>query len=213
MKAKNVKEKNIYDYAARKLTAGRRTCAELVNWLVSQGFEREESENVTEEFRNLGYLDDENYAADYFRYGAGKGWSNKRIQRQLALKGVSGEDISAGLERYISGKAPSVSEERKTDSEERKTDSEERKTDAEEQITDAEEQKIDAEERMASDEYERALSVARKMTSASDLENGRLPEKIKARVARRLAGYGYGTSVIYDTVRKIENELSERQDD
>lgn len=162
-----MKEKNIYDFAARKLTAGRRTCAELVNWLVSQGFDREDAENVTEEFRGLGYLNDENYAADYFRYGAGKGWSNKRISRALAQKGVSSSDIDSGMKSYGS----------------------------------------------AEDEAVRALDVARKMTSGTDLENGRLPEKIKARVARRLSGYGYGTSTIYDTLRAIESELNEEDED
>jgi len=52
-----------------------------------------------------------------------------------------------------------------------------------------------------SSDRERALEVARKMLG----DDGTLDERIKGRIARRLAGYGYGASVIYETLRKLED--------
>ena len=50
-----------------------------------------------------------------------------------------------------------------------------------------------------SSDGERALEVARRMLGAGEEPD----EKMRARIARRLSGYGYGTAVIYDTLRKL----------
>lgn len=61
-------------------------------------------------------------------------------------------------------------------------------------------------------EEERALSVAEKMVDDSDFnERGRLEEKVKARIARRLFGYGYKSDIIYSTIRNLEAGSLEKE--
>ena len=54
------------------------------------------------------------------------------------------------------------------------------------------------EEGTISSERERALEVAEKMLMGVEAD-----DRIKARIARRLAGYGYSASVIYETIDKL----------
>ena len=62
-------------------------------------------------------------------------------------------------------------------------------------------------------EREKAFRVALKMVDSNDLdERGRLPEKIKSRIARKLYSYGYGSDNIYSVTRNIEEELVRGQD-
>ena len=62
------------------------------------------------------------------------------------------------------------------------------------------------------DEYQRAYTVAAKMADATDLDDrGRLEEKVKARIARRLYGYGYSSDVIYSSLNSLESELRKNQ--
>lgn len=57
-------------------------------------------------------------------------------------------------------------------------------------------------------ETDNAYRVIAKMAGAEDLdESGRLPDKLKAKLARRLYGYGYGTAVIYAAVDLLAEEL------
>ena len=54
------------------------------------------------------------------------------------------------------------------------------------------------EEGDASSERDRAMAVAEKMLMGSEPD-----ERAKARIARRLAGYGYSASVIYETLDRL----------
>ena len=57
-------------------------------------------------------------------------------------------------------------------------------------------------------ETDNAYRVIAKMAGTEDLdESGRLPDKLKAKLARRLYGYGYGTAVIYAAVDLLAEEL------
>lgn len=57
-------------------------------------------------------------------------------------------------------------------------------------------------------EMDNAYRVIAKMAGTEDLdESGRLPDKLKAKLARRLYGYGYGTAVIYAAVDLLAAEL------
>ena len=55
-----------------------------------------------------------------------------------------------------------------------------------------------------------ALEIAKKMITSDMLdERGRIIEKYKARVARRLFNYGYSTSTIYAAINQAISELTE----
>ena len=55
------------------------------------------------------------------------------------------------------------------------------------------------EEEGAAGEEEKALKEAEKVLRMAGIEPGDpVPEKVRGRVARRLSGLGYGSSVIYD---------------
>ena len=59
----------------------------------------------------------------------------------------------------------------------------------------------------------RALEVALKMADVEDLEDsGRLKEKTKGRIARRLYGYGYSSDRIFATIQLLEEELNSEKD-
>ncbi len=149
--------KDIREAAAARLASGERTGKELLDYLAKKGYDRSEAREVVEEFRELGYIDEERYASLFMSYAAGKGWGSGRIKAELAKRGVDPSLIGEALEEAL--EAGSLE-----------------------------------------NDSERALSVARKMTDPGTVPD----EKAKARIARRLAGYGYGTSVIYDTLRKLE---------
>ena len=58
---------------------------------------------------------------------------------------------------------------------------------------------------------ESALAIAKKMIKADMLdERGRLIEKYKARVARRLFNYGYSTSQIYASINQALTDLADK---
>ncbi len=72
----------------------------------------------------------------------------------------------------------------------------------------AENKEYEEEYEGVTEEGDRALIVAMKMVDGDDLdERGHLPDKIKARIARRLFGYGYSSDTIYRTIREAEKNL------
>lgn len=91
-------EKDIMDEAAELLTARSLTKAELQKKLKGQGFESPEVEDAAARLEELGYLDDEAYAARYAADAARKGKGRLRIARELAQKGTDGETVKAALE-------------------------------------------------------------------------------------------------------------------
>ena len=153
------KKRDIYDVASGKLARSQKTEYQLTTELKKLGYSSEEIEDLVRDYREWGYLDDANYAAAYFRYGRNKGWADARIDRELRKRGVSPEDISAGI---------------------------------------AEEDQ----------EPERAYLVASKMVKAGDINQGRLEEKVKARIGRKLYSYGYGAGIIYQVINRLERENS-----
>lgn len=57
-------------------------------------------------------------------------------------------------------------------------------------------------------ELDNAYRVIARMAGPEDLdEGGRLPDRLRAKLSRRLYGYGYGTSVIYAAVDLLAQEL------
>ncbi|MBR3212320.1 MAG: RecX family transcriptional regulator, partial [Firmicutes bacterium] len=70
--------KDIREAAAARLASGERTGKELLDFLVKKGYDRSEAREVVEEFRELGYIDEERYASLFVSYAAGKGWGSGR---------------------------------------------------------------------------------------------------------------------------------------
>ena len=160
------KELNIAEVAARRLSYKSRTAHELAMYLEEKGFEEELIKSTIQEFKDIGYLDDERFAQDYFRYASAKGWAKARAIRELKRKGIPQEVAVAAYEEYL--------------------------------------------EEFGETDDESALAIAKKMITADMLdERGRLVEKYKARVARRLFNYGYGTSVIYAAINQAVSDLTD----
>ena len=173
------KKKDIYSVAAAKLSRRSLSVKELGKYLKEKGYSSEEIESLTEEFLSLGYLNDAAYSEAFFRYGDRKGWSNARIKKELFLRGVSEEDIEEGQ----------AAREREAGG-----------------FFDSVESS--REDNSKSEDWNRAFGVASKMIGAGDLDSrGRLEEKVKGRVARRLYGYGYGSSLIFDVIKAVEESL------
>ncbi len=54
-------------------------------------------------------------------------------------------------------------------------------------------------------EADRALAVALKVVRQSGMDiEGRLPEKLRNRIIRRLSTYGYGSSIVFSTLSKLD---------
>lgn len=57
---------------------------------------------------------------------------------------------------------------------------------------------------------DRALGVAKKIVTKGDLDyRGRIEEKTKARLARRLYSYGYSSSLIIEIISVLEEDLND----
>lgn len=82
--------KAIYSY----ITYKPRTKKEIRNKFRSKGYSESEIEEAIEHFAEMGYIDDEKYAFDYFRNLKNKSkYSNTDIKRKLLTKGIPKEII------------------------------------------------------------------------------------------------------------------------
>ena len=91
---------SISDVAARKLSGGSRTTKELRDYLLEKGFKEEETDSLIREFTDYGYLDDERYCHQYFRYAFGKGKAKNRVFYELRTKGISQNLIDIAYDDY-----------------------------------------------------------------------------------------------------------------
>lgn len=64
------------------------SCAEVRQKLAQRGFPAEIAERAVNAIRNLGYLDDEQFARDYVRYKGGQLGRNRLVQ-ELSAKGIA----------------------------------------------------------------------------------------------------------------------------
>ena len=164
------KELSIAEVAAKRLSYKSRTSHELKMYLEERGFEAELINTTIQEFKDIGYLDDERFARDYYRYATAKGWAKARAMRELKRKGINQETIEAAYRDYL--------------------------------------------DEFGETDDESALAVARKLLTPDMLdEKGRIIEKYKARIARRLFNYGYNTSLIYSSIDIAVSELKERMEE
>lgn len=77
--------------AMRKLSARMRTEWEIRDFLRSAEYPTEEIEAAIAELKSYGYLHDERYCREYFRYAKARGKADARIVRELTQKGISSE--------------------------------------------------------------------------------------------------------------------------
>ncbi len=91
----------IKDAALRYLSSRSRTVFEMTKYLQEKGFSAEAAALLTEEFQALGYLDDQRYCREYFRYGFGKGKGKKRVFYELREKGVDPNLVEIAFEDYL----------------------------------------------------------------------------------------------------------------
>lgn len=79
---------DIKDAALRYLAARARTSAEMKEHLLQRGYDEEHIEGIINEFKELKYLDDLQFACDYIHYGISKGRGRIRISQELFRKGI-----------------------------------------------------------------------------------------------------------------------------
>lgn len=84
--------------ALRKLSSRDRTEKEISDVLCQWGCSREETAEIIDEFRELGYLDDERYCLRYYEYAKSRGKASDRIIRELISKGVPMQTARAALD-------------------------------------------------------------------------------------------------------------------
>lgn len=92
---------NISDAAARKLSYRSMSVAELRDFLLKKGYEAAEVEEVLRRFREDGYLDDQRFCREYFRYAFQKNKAKSRVFAELLQKGISEEDMQFAYEDYL----------------------------------------------------------------------------------------------------------------
>lgn len=91
---------DVRDAAARRLAGGSRTCKELKDYLLKKEFKEAEIDELIKDYIDYGYLDDERYCHEYFRYAFGKGKSKSRAFYDLRTKGISQSLIDIAYEEY-----------------------------------------------------------------------------------------------------------------
>lgn len=101
---------DIHDAALRHLSSRSRTVTEMKKYLSEKGFNIEEIGELIEEFSQYGYLDDERYCREYFRYAFGKGKGKRKVFYELREKGVDASVMEMAFEDYLAEDGPDFDE-------------------------------------------------------------------------------------------------------
>jgi len=91
---------NIDEVATRKLAMRSMAVEEMRNHLLKKGFTNTEVEEEISILLDAGYLNDNRYCAEYFRYAFSKNWSRKRAFAELRKKGVADDVMSIAFDDY-----------------------------------------------------------------------------------------------------------------
>lgn len=157
--------RNINDAALRYLSSRSRTVFEMRKHLAEKGFSEEETECLTEEFREFGYLDDMRYCMEYFRYAFGRGKGKRKVFYELREKGVSQDIMEIAFEDFTA--------------------------------------ELEADGKTF-DERQRGRQEAEKVLRLAGISPGEpVPEKILARIGRKLSSRGYQRDVIYSILGEL----------
>lgn len=92
MESQTIINKNCHEAASRYLLHKDRTVYDMISYLISKGFSKEEIDKEVEYLKELHYLDDERYCENYIQYSMRKGRGPVRIRLELKKKGI-GEDL------------------------------------------------------------------------------------------------------------------------
>jgi regulatory protein len=95
-------EAGLLEYAVRALASKMRTERELRNLMRTRAGEGDEGERAMEavvaRLKELGYLSDERFAADYTRLRKeNEKFGRRRVQQDLAAKGIASETVGAAV--------------------------------------------------------------------------------------------------------------------
>lgn len=169
-------KKNALDYAAGLLDARAYSSAELKKKLESRGYASEEVAEALEKLKDYGYVNDEAFAENMVRRGAGQGKSSRRVKAELKLKGI---DAAAAEE---------ATEELK-------------ESDCERALAEARKILEKAGGLPYADREDDAGSTEEARERVRDAYAKR--QKIYGKISRRLAALGYEASVIYSVLEEI----------
>jgi len=88
-----------------------RSAAEIDAFLRRKGYGATDIAGVVARLKELGYVDDAQYALSLAtRLAAERGWGPRRVREELARRGVTGEIVEAALERAAEeGAGPAAS--------------------------------------------------------------------------------------------------------
>jgi regulatory protein len=91
------------DKAMRLLGVRNRSCAELLDRLVADGFSRALGERILADLKKAGLVDDKKFACERAKaMGKGKGWGPRKLRADLIGRGVS-EDLADEAVRQAYG--------------------------------------------------------------------------------------------------------------
>lgn len=174
-----------FDSACRRLASRMRTEKEIRQHLTKHEFDNDTIDEVVSNLTELGYINDEKYCAEYFKYAKSKGRADARIVRELVEKGISRETAK----NVIDDVRESATEGQRHMSE---NEGELLGFDSADYIT----QEYPSDSRLA---YEIGLKLAERQ-----LEEGKeIDQRFLARVGRHLAGLGYDSGIVYNILGKL----------
>ena len=96
-----MKQSSPYDYALNLLAARAYTERNLRRKLAQKGFDAAESDDAIERLMGHGYLDDAKYAAEFARQKLVAGASVRRVEQELARKGIGREAAKAATAAVV----------------------------------------------------------------------------------------------------------------
>lgn len=174
-----------FNAACRKLASRMRTEKEIKIHLKKLEFDDDTIDEVVSNLTELGYIDDEKYCAEFFKYAKAKGKADARIVRELVEKGVTRETAKNVIEDVRETAAEMQKYMNEYDGETVKFGATDYRTD-----------EYPSDSRLA---YEIGLRMTK-----SQLEEGKeIDPKFLARVGRRLAGLGYDSGIVYNILGKL----------
>ncbi|MEG0157437.1 MAG: regulatory protein RecX [Anaerovoracaceae bacterium] len=101
---------NINDVSMSHLAHRSRTTLEMKQFLEKKEFSSTEIEEELARLTDLHYIDDLRYCEEYLRYRMGKRQGRRNIFRELREKGINGDLLELGIDRYEESEGLSLSQ-------------------------------------------------------------------------------------------------------
>lgn len=80
-------DRNLENYLQRLLTRGAYTCWQIHDKLIKKGAAEEEADKLVEQYKELGFLDDEAYSILFV--ASHKGWGDRKLRDELRRRKVA----------------------------------------------------------------------------------------------------------------------------